>query len=92
MGETIFTCDSDIRLEIPFPDEQRIWALWANHDCKDFDLILTVTLDSETLNNLIGYTGADLTEKGCIYTQWFDDIIACEFKLIANSDNFAILF
>merc|ERR1712051_100537 len=68
MGETIFTCDSEIRLEIPFPEEERIWALWANQNCKDFDLILTVTLDSETLNNLIGYTGADLTEKGCIYT------------------------
>ena len=68
MSETIFTCDSDIRLDIPFPEEKRIWALWANQNCKDFDLLLTVTLDSESLNNLLGYTGADLTEKGCVYT------------------------
>ena len=68
MGDTTFTCDADIRLEIPFPQESRIWALWAAQNCKDYDLLLTVTLDSESLNNLIGYTGANLTEKGCVYT------------------------
>ena len=62
MADSIFTCDSDIRLETPFPEQNLLWALWANQNCKDFDLLLTIVLDTGIEKNLVGYLGADLSD------------------------------
>ena len=45
MDESIFSCDSDIRIAHPYPDEDGLWALWADHDCSEYDLVLTIVMD-----------------------------------------------
>ena len=39
-----FFCNSDIRVDFPFDDTEYM-ALWAAHDCKDWDLYLTIIVD-----------------------------------------------
>lgn len=93
MSSSIFTCDSDIRVDHPFTDDDRMWALWAQQDCRDFDLILTVLLDEEARANLAGWIGADLTEKGCVSADHFNEgVVACEFDLPARGNKFGMLF
>ena len=65
MSSSIFTCDSDVRIDRPYPEDDRMWALWAYQDCTDFDMILTVILDEVAQANLIGYLGVEETETGC---------------------------
>lgn len=68
-------------------------ALWAAHDCTDWDLYLTVVADDDTSDFAIHYTGAEPSlRRGCYDTVWFDDVGACEFYLPHGGDNFAILF
>jgi len=93
MGASIFTCDSDVRITHPFPEDDRIWAIWAQQDCSAFDLVLTVLLNQEAEVNLIGWVGADLTDKGCVKAAHLsEDVIACEFELLAGGDKFGMLF
>lgn len=66
MQESIFTCGSDIRIDHPFPEDDRMTALWAAHNCKDFDLLLTVFIDAESEANFVGSTGA-IAAKDCVY-------------------------
>jgi len=65
MIQSVFACDSDIRLERPFIDDVSTFALWANHDCSDYDMLLNVMIDVEASLNLIGYVGAPLSSKEC---------------------------
>jgi len=88
----IFTCDLGINLERPFPEEDRVWSLWANQNCKDYDLFLTLIFDEEAHSSLLGFTGADLSSQGCFTMEAFDTGIACEYKLLANGGNFGVLF
>jgi len=66
MNPNEFSCDSDIRLELPFPEDQRMFAIWANHDCTDYTLFLTLLIDEDEQRNLVGYNGAELSDKGCV--------------------------
>lgn len=88
----IFTCDMAINLERPFPEEEKVWSLWANQNCKDFDLLLTVIFDKDAEDSLLGFTGADLSSKGCKTMKDFSTAIACEYELKANGGNFGVLF
>ena len=92
MTASIFTCNSDVRIDLPFPEDNRLWALWASHDCSDFDLILTVVLNKATQDDFLGFVGADLSKKGCVDVYWFENTIACEFVLNSRGENFGILF
>ena len=48
-------------------------AIWAAHDCSDWDLYLTLVADSATGDNAIAYTGAEPSlRRGCYDTIWFD--------------------
>jgi hypothetical protein len=68
-------------------------AFWAQQDCKDYDLILTVMLDDVAEANLVGYVGADLSSKGCVLADyWGEGVYACEYELLASGDPFGILF
>jgi len=42
-----------------------LWAIWANHDCLNWDIILTIILDTEVSQNVIANAGILLTENGC---------------------------
>lgn len=78
MYQSFFQCDSDIRMERPFPDEADMFAFWANQDCSDYDLILNIMLDAEAELNLVGYVGADLSAKACVLADNIGDgVIAC---------------
>jgi len=93
LKQSIFTCNSDVRIDYPFPEDNRMVALWADQDCKDFDLYLTVMLDEETQANNEGYVGADLTAKGCVIAEYMGEgIYACEYQLIAGGTPLGILF
>ena len=82
----------DVRIDFPFDDTQYM-ALWAAHDCEDWDLYLTVVVDETTSNNALAYVGAEPSyRRGCYETYWFDDVSACEFHLPHGGDNFGILF
>ena len=91
MTKSPFTCNSDVRIDLPEPDDSRFFALWAEHDCDDYDLLLTVVLDARTVENFVGYVGADMSQKGCVPVFWFEETVACEFDLKAGNP-FAILF
>lgn len=68
-----------------------MWALWASHDCADYDLKLTVVLTKETQANNVGYYGAELDAAGCQETIYFEGALACEFTVKYNQ-KFAMLF
>ena len=55
-------------------------------------MILTVVFDPEALQNLVGYTGADLSENGCKAMKHSYQTAICQFDLKANGSNFGILF
>lgn len=64
------SCHFEIDNETPFPDrEGDLWAIWANHDCFNWEVILTIILDTEVSENVIANAGILLTENGCIRYQ-----------------------
>lgn len=92
-AESIFSCDSEIVLERPFNGEERVWSLWADQNCKEFDLMLTVVFNPDAFNSLLGYTGASLSGKGCVELSSFEGVLACEYEIKANNDaKFGLLF
>ena len=62
-----FFCNSDVRIDFPFEDPEYM-ALWAAHDCKDWDLYLTVVFEPETLDLVVFYSGELSDRKGCYET------------------------
>ena len=68
-----FFCNSDVRVDFPFDDNEYM-ALWAAHDCKDWDLYLTVVADEETAGLAITWEGAEESDrKGCYEADWIGD-------------------
>ena len=93
MYQSVFACDSDIRIVRPFAEDSTIWALWANHDCSDYDLLLNIVMDAEAELNLLGYLGANLSAKECVTADYLaEGVTACQFELKAGGTNFAMLF
>ena len=93
LPESIFACDTDIRIDRPFPEDERIWSLWAHQNCKEFDMILTVFLDEPAYANMRGYIGAEETERGCSRVEYLGpEITQCEFELKARGSKFGMLF
>jgi len=87
-----FHCGHDIRIDFPFDDTDHM-ALWAAHDCEDWDLYLTLVMERDDTEYALSYTGAEPSwRRGCYETMWFDDVDACEFYLPHGGDNFGILF
>jgi len=93
MYQSVFACDSDIRLDRPFFDDATLWAFWANHDCTDYDLLLNIIFDEEAELNMLGYMGAELSAKECMKADHLaKGVIACQFELKAGGTNFGALF
>lgn len=87
-----YHCGHDIRIDFPFEDGEHM-ALWAAHDCNDWDLYVTVVADSETAEYVLDYTGAEPSvRRGCYEVLLFDEVGACEFFLPHGGPNFGILF
>ena len=78
-----FVCDSTIRIAHPIENDDRMWAFYAGQNCADHDLLLTVVFDQHAMEHFVGFLGADLSEKKCAYTYFYNDSIACEFELKA---------
>jgi len=91
MSSSIWKCDSEVRIDHPFPEEPTVFAFWASHNCDNYSMLLTVVLGNEAMNKLTGYYGASLTGNGCTTATSFDNSVACEFKLEAKT-NFGMLF
>ena len=92
-----WSCRNTIFVDFPFGEEYM--AVWSNHNCKTYDLYLTILLDLDGVNGYLMHAGQDLTTAGCMlsYTDydWNVDDLAlyeCEFYIPAGGENFAILF
>lgn len=86
-----FFCGQDIRLDFPFDDTEYM-ALWASHNCADWDLYLTIVGDEEMEAHALAEVGANLSlRRGCYNP--FEGVIACEFLIPHGAENkFGILF
>ena len=92
MRQGRFFCNHDVRIDFPFDDTEYM-SLWANHDCSDWDLYLTLIADSDTFNMGLTFTGAETSlRRGCYDIYQLEKIGACEFYLPHGGDNFAVLF
>ena len=92
INKSSFSCDSDIRISFPDRDEHDVWAIWAAHNCDDYTMLLTVVLDKEAIDKLVGYYGAALSSKGCSEVEAFSGAVACEFDLKMPREGFGMLF
>ena len=86
----MFTCDLTVGIEQILDSEA--WGFWANHDCSEYTLYLTVVMDEETRGNLLSVEGPALSDKGCVDEDRLGGVTACEFKIEAGSDNLGLLF
>lgn len=91
MNSSIFSCDRDIRIDHPFPEEPSLWALWADHDCKDYNLLLTLVMDQEVVDKVLGWVGVKGSKAKCSQAFIYDGALACEFTLKPSSHNFCVL-
>ena len=92
-SQGLFACDGEVDISNPFPLDNSMYALFAAHDCLEYDLILQVTLDAAQVNNYIGHYGADFTENLCQRANYLNQgIVICEYELLAQGHNFGILF
>ena len=92
MQSGFFSCNSDVRIDYPF-DNENYMALWATHDCDHWDLFLTILFDQYSFRSLVTSTGADLSDrKGCYQIDESREIAACEFYMPNRDDKFGILF
>lgn len=91
MTESIFSCDSDIRIDHPFPEENSLWSLWADHNCKDYNLLLTLVMDQEVVDKVLGWVGVKGSKASCSQAYIYDGALACEFELAPGSHNFGVL-
>ena len=57
-----FFCDLRIELKQSFV-RQDYWALWANHDCKDWDLLITMLMSEEAIKALVHMEGVLLADQ-----------------------------
>ena len=84
--------------------EGDLWAIWANHDCLNWEVLLTFAMDRETTENVIASTGvSDLLtslatagssgEEGCelITTDQGTQIDKCVLRMRVGAENFALL-
>lgn len=92
-----WTCKNTLFVDYPFGEDYM--AVWSNHDCKNYDLYLTLLMDIEAVNGYLMHVGQDLSTNGCYETyqeyDWNGDneaLYECEFHIPARSDNFAVLF
>lgn len=91
-SQNLFACDGEVDIRHPFPEDKSMYALFAAHDCVEYDLILQVTFDEAQVNNYIGHFGADFTEKECSRANYLNKgVVICEYKLLARGPNFGIL-
>ena len=91
MRQGRFHCGLDIRIDFPFDDTEYM-AIFAAHDCSDWDLYLTLAGDEHTGDHALSYIGAEPSERRGCYDTWQEDIGACEFYLPHGGNNFGILF
>lgn len=89
-----FFCDFTVSLDFPFASENDdLMAVWAGHDCSNWDLYITMIFPREQTEKLITYVGTELSERrGCYTTTWIVEMDACEFYLPANNRDLTLLF
>ena len=93
IAASVFTCDVEVRISHPWPQEKSMTAIWAQQDCLNYDMVLTAIFDAEVDENLLGFTGAELSNKGCTKaTYWGEGVFACEYILKARALPLGILF
>ena len=87
-----FYCSKDVRLDFPY-DEIEYMAFWASHDCKDWDLYLSLIMDQRVADFTLTYAGAEPSpRRGCYETYSIGQLSVCEFYLPNEGDKFGILF
>jgi len=85
------TCEADVRMEYPFPEEPSFYALYADHNCSPYVLTLSVVLSKKALKQMVGFYGAVVGPNGCQRTETFTNAVICEFELKSRA-GFGMLF
>jgi len=78
----------------PYPmGPSDIWAIWANHDCANWEILLTFVMTREATSDVIAQAGVEYSELGCQRLEADDtELDQCQFRMKVNGDNFALLF
>ena len=51
-------CRFEVDRLTPFPEKEGdMWALWANHDCLNWEVTLTMIMDEQARSNILASTG-----------------------------------
>ena len=91
-----FVCRFEIDRLSPFAEvADDLWAIWANHDCLDWEVRLKMVMDQETSENVIATTGLKLLDgQECSRMESTNgrQYVSCNFLIEPRADNFSILF
>ena len=89
-----FFCDLRIELKQQLIRQDNYWYLWANHDCKDWDLLITILMSEDAIKALVHMEGVILTDQvNCLTKQTqANSLYSCQFKIKPASDNLGLLF
>ena len=81
---------------MPFIErEHELWAIWANHDCIEWKVKLTLIMQAETADSVIAFSGLKDGEKvSCQRTvsRLGRALDYCSITIGPKQDNFALLF
>ena len=75
--------------------EHELWAIWANHDCVEWKVKLTLIMQAETSDSVIAVSGLEDGEKvPCqrVVTKLGRALDYCTISIGPKQDNFALLF
>ena len=90
-----FFCRFEMERAVPFVERaDEMWAIWANHDCSNWEVMLTLVMTRETTGDVIATAGFDQSNMDCerLGEDGESALDQCEYKMKVNSENFALLF
>ena len=61
-----FFCQFEIDRTSPYPERKEdLWAIWANHDCSNWEVLFTYVMTQETWDRVLASTGFMYSDMDC---------------------------
>ena len=61
-----FFCQFEIDRTSPYPERKEdLWAIWANHDCSNWEVLFTYVMTQETWGRVLASTGFMYSDMDC---------------------------
>ena len=87
----LLACRFEINRATPFEEWPELWSLWANHDCDNWGVRLTLIMERETTEDVVAFTGLNYSKKGCTKIETTSATLdQCEFEILPGAQNFAL--